>query len=511
MSDRRWWSLSKVFAFPLWNHAHEENSSPMTVSPKAEHEPVASDDEDIEEFLEKQRNVRLGYVEPAVAGCATSNRKYSSEEDRRFVRSRSRRRNSRSSSKSSGSTKYSSFSTGKASDAENEKSIKETIYEVTGAAQHISFSFFNDGEPSGVVGSSERVYGNIDESVVEDENIVNSEKEPRSLTDNKITNPEQGQSSDTKTDLLPPEDTTNKERHVTKLTILLTPVKDLETDDTTEPEDCKTDSPDKAVPVTSEENRETSDMIESKGCITDNQEGTASTTDGDNVCDDNETVIDDNPLYSVIERKRSSSVVESENADYAELSEFHASTSPETEVPGMDYCTHRARVKTRLRKISLRRKRKPQPSLKKMNLRFNKAWKSLRGWWQEEKTRLGQLRPKNFVKAGPEDSLSSCSEKSFYASIKHLNQVEEHQSANGRSEEDGYCSLEPHYSGSLKMREKKSETGRRKSCIAELSNVRRYPPHPPPPRTAGVNAFRKSRYYPPQVSFKIVLVGLRFE
>lgn len=125
-----------MFSLPLWQSGHpdssqqkelDEGAKPTSSRSKAA-EAVSSDDEDLEEFLEKQRSVRLGHVEVTMPSPAKSNRKYSSS-DEKFVRSKSRRRSSRSSSKSSGSTKYSSFS--KASDNENDKAIKETIYEVS--------------------------------------------------------------------------------------------------------------------------------------------------------------------------------------------------------------------------------------------------------------------------------------------------------------------------------------------------------------------------------------------
>lgn len=140
MSERRWWTLPKMFGLPLWQSGNSSSSHPDSSHQKVADEgakaapcrekaaeAVSSDDEDLEEFLEKQRSVRLGHVEVAMPSPAKSNRKYSSS-DEKFVRSKSRRR-SRSSSKSSGSTKYSSFS--KASDNENDKAIKETIYEVS--------------------------------------------------------------------------------------------------------------------------------------------------------------------------------------------------------------------------------------------------------------------------------------------------------------------------------------------------------------------------------------------
>jgi len=130
-----------MFSLPLWHSSSsagsantlghiETNRNAAEGAPAREKvaEGASSEDEDLEEFLEKQRSVRLGQVEVPMPSPAKSNRKYSSS-DEKFTRSKSLRRSSRSSSKSSGSTKYSSFS--RTSDTENDKAIKETIYEVS--------------------------------------------------------------------------------------------------------------------------------------------------------------------------------------------------------------------------------------------------------------------------------------------------------------------------------------------------------------------------------------------
>lgn len=318
-------------------------------------------------------------------------------------------------------------------------------------------------------------------------------------------------------------DACSKERHVTKLTILLSSVRSA----STEAEEIsspvarpKSSSPenDKRLPSPMDEDETFSVPSEhdTKPLQSEDANETSARAASENSDLPKDQAEEINALYSVIEKcsqlNPSNSFVD--NVDYAELGEFQQTLpSPDQpEVPNMEYCNHRARVKTRLRKISLRRKRKPQPSLKKMNVRLNRAWRSLRGWWHEEKSKLSQLRPKSVSREEETmDSASgsrggSCSDKSFYEALKKRESFpkeEDEEEVEGGVDEDGYCSLEPRrrrYSSVDGAKVADDRTLRRKSCISELSAVSRHPPHPPPPRTSGVNAFRKSKYYPPQVS-----------
>lgn len=304
----------------------------------------------------------------------------------------------------------------------------------------------------------------------------------------------------------------SKERHVTKLTILLSSVRPV----SSEAEEISVE-PKSPLPENDERlpTDETFSIASEPKPLQLEDEETSPKADAENSDLPNEAQ-DLNALYSVIEKcsqlNPSTSFVD--NVDYAELGEFQQTLpSPDQpEVPNMEYCNHRTRVKTRLRKISLRRKRKPQPSLKKMNVRLNRAWRSLRGWWHDEKSKLSHLRSKSVSKEEETmDSASgsrggSCSDKSFYEALKKRESFpkeEDEEELEGGVDEDGYCSLEPRrrrYSSVECAKVADDLTMRRKSCISELSAACRHPPHPPPPRTSGVNAFRKSKYYPPQVS-----------
>ncbi|XKL67628.1 hypothetical protein PGB90_003119 [Kerria lacca] len=563
MSDRRWWIIPKVFAFPLWsnNTIDDVKKSENRVSNEKTTDLCNSDDEDLEEFLEKQRNARLGYTDVQVPSSEKSNRKYSTDDDRadekKLTRSKSKKQNSRSSSKSSCSTKYSSFS--KSSDVEIEKTIKETIYELTGAGPQICFSFFNDAGNLVFSENKECLYDNVENTeTVEGKYFEKANTEislTNSLENARTTNEAEdiidnvnevedvnADNEQLKTDF--GDSSNSKERHVTKLTILLTPVictkmneetiveKNAPTNSVAYKEEMKENIEEELLEVNEEkqkseieeelfeENEEKQKSEIEEELFEENEEKQNSEIDEDeseenfeeNTNDDFETEIDENPLYSVIDKQsnRRSSTAENEkletaeSVDYVELSEFQQFPSGEAVTQNMEYCNHRVKVKTRLRKISLRRKRASQTSLKKMNLRFNKAWRSIRGWWQEEKTKLVQLRPKNFIKNDRPNSVSpDSSDRSFYESVKHLNKMQENDYSSGQLDEDGYCNLEPRYTNSLKSKENTEERRkRRKSCISELNSF--HPPYPPPPRTSGVNAFRRSRYYPPQVSIFLI-------
>lgn len=485
MADKRWWSIPRVFAFPLWNNSVAENvkkgdSVERSPTPPYQLSDRSSDDEeDIEEFIEKQRNARLGCKDTSQQVSLKSKR-YSTpaaeekvDDDKKFNR-RSKRRHSRSSSKSSNSTKYSSA--GKTSDTENEKIIKETIYEVTGSAPPISFSFFDekklnieDPETEG----TEDLY--INSSIITEE--PNQPDDCADDLDDVIDTQHHVNDPDTHHELSPEPPIPNeiesvsrrtensscsKERHITKLTILLSSVKHAEINDPVS----ETDNP----------NDVSDNQPEECGCV------------------------ENNDIYSIIDKTKSSvsptrsksttdlNGPEHETPDYAELSEFQSHVP---EVTNMEYCQHRAKHKTRFRKLSLRRKRRAQPSLKKMNLNFNRAWKSLRGWWHDEKTKLGHLRPKSFIN-DTKDSTSSCSDRSFYESIRHLNELDDKRFT--PIDEDGYCTLEPKSEKDFQLENDNIENDKISTCEFSPVRLRRKPPHPPPMRMSGVNAFRKSRY-----------------
>lgn len=502
-----------MFAFPLWNNslvesvkkANSDDRSPTPCSDKSERS--SDDDEDMEEFVEKQRNARLG-CRDNTQQVSVKSRRYSTpvaeeklDDDRKFNR-RSKRRHSRSSSKSSNSTKYSSA--GKTSDTDNEKIIKETIYEVTGSAPPISFSFFEESNklPGQGVASENGEDLYMNSSIVTEElneptdPIIDDHPDHLSITDDHSDHlpinddclDDHADSKNQSTSFqpsIPKEEiespcremenrsTSSKERHITKLTILLSPVRNAETCDQTVSEADKQHTDD------------ISDNYRAEEC------GSAENND---TC--LYSVIDKNSKTSSVSPTRSKSETENdkcldENPHYAELSEFQT-CSPVDEVTNMEYCQHRAKHKMRFRKISLRRKRRAQPSLKKMNLNINRAWKSIRGWWHDEKTKLGHLRPKSFIN-DPKDSLSSSSERSFYESIGHLNVLEEKHYTTSQIDEDGYCTLEPKSEGF------ESETDKMEGDKTDASEftpvrLRRKPPHPPPLRMSGVNAFRKTRY-----------------
>lgn len=494
MSDRRWWSIPRVFTFPLWHNS----SSPAVANDKFNTIPSSettaqrcnSDEEDIEEFLEKQRNVRLGCTEVSLSSSIKSNRKYSDSKERaeqtRLTRSLSKRRSRSSSSKSSGSTNYSSFS--KNSDTDNEKVIRETIYEVTSSSPPISFSFFNDANVSST-DDTDRVYYNVNNSfpssTVEEKNDGPHSDVEKDILAKTTTDDQQNDheivainNSATAEELFTTKNnvqtsTNSRERRITKLTILLSsPREDCE-----EKELSETDTPQPCNEKPSVEKKEY----------------------------DSE---DEIPLYSVIEKNQSSRRNSLQEASqnifdelyYTELNEFHSTASGiDKEVTNMEYCNHRAIVKTRLRKISLRRKRKTQPSLRKVNIRINNAWNSIRGWWHEEKIKLKQLRPKSFIAEEHRESPIS-SEKSFYESVKHLNLNEEKNSGDCLVDEDGYCSLELSRETTESFSQYDIPNIRRRSCVSEIDTMRRYLPHPPASRNSGINAIRKNIYYLPQVS-----------
>ncbi|XP_065216530.1 uncharacterized protein Nost isoform X2 [Planococcus citri] len=503
MSDKRWWSIPRMFVFPLWNsgtnsavetnHVNkvngDERCSPGSEKLSLSHSPAESsdDDEDIEEFLEKQRNARLG-CKDNIQQVSVKSRKYSTPQaeeeipETKKVHRRSKRFSRSSSSKSSTSTKYSSA--GKTSDVENEKIIKETIYEVTGSAPPISFSFFQENPQAESEGCVQISDTNNDETFYINASLtddpINQIDQRDNPSNNVIPIDEPGnwpESSIQRREIESPEHlsatasasgSSSKERHVTKLTILLSPARN-------------------ADPV------ENGEEIRSE-CGND----------------------DDTPdcLYSVIDKNTKSRVSASSpepemfledplnNPDYAELSEFH-SKPPADEVTSMEYCQHRAKFKTRFRKLSLRRKRRTstQPTLKKMNLNINRAWKSIRGWWHEEKSKLGHIRSRSFGRDDPKSgsSISSCSDKSFYASIRHLDLPEEKHFTPNQLDEDGYCTLELKTDRDLASEtDKMVDSDHRPDCdaISEFSPVRRRSkaPLPPPLRMSTVNAFRKSRY-----------------
>lgn len=495
MSDKRWWSIPRMFVFPLWNSAGtsgvenhvqkapcEDRCSPQADSIQSRSPDTSEDEEDMEEFLEKQRNARLGCKDNSQQ-VSVKSRKYSTPVSEEVPETgkfnRRSKRFSRSSSKSSTSTKYSSA--GKTSDVENEKIIKETIYEVTGSAPPISFSFFQENPTNESEGCAETP-GTVDETLYINSSVaddpINQIDQPDNTSNNVIRDqPDNWQESCTpRREIESPIDETfstsgssSKERHITKLTILLSPARNA---DPSQSPDCDR---------TSEEAPQ--------------QRGNPSPTD----C-----------LYSVIDKNtktRPSTSPEPDqeiledpldNPDYAELSEFHSNPMPE--ITNMEYCQHRAKLKTRFRKLSLRRKRRTssQPTLKKMNVNINRAWKSIRGWWQDEKSKLGHLRPKSFIKDDARcASSSSCSDRSFYESIRHLDIPEEKHFTSGQLDEDGYCTLELKTDPGVD-----SETDRvdadKLECdvVSEFSTVRRRSkaPHPPPLRMSTVNAFRKSKY-----------------
>lgn len=510
MSDRRWWSIPRVFTFPLWHNSSSNavaNDKFNTVpsSETTAQRCSSSDEEDIEEFLEKQRNVRLSCNEVSLSSSTKSNRKYSDSKERaeqkRLTRSLSKRRSRSSSSKSSDSTKYSSFS--KNSDTDNEKVIRETIYEVTSSSPPISFSFFNDANICST-DDTDRVYYNVNNSLpsstIEEKNDEPNSDVEKDILAKTTTDDQQDDreivatnNSATAEELLTTENnvqssTNCRERRITKLTILLSSPRE----DSEEKELSETDTPQPCNEKPSVEKKEY----------------------------DSEDKI---PLYSVIEKNQSSRRNSLQKAsqnifdelNYTELNEFHSTASGiDKEVTNMEYCNHRAIIKTRLRKISLRRKRKTQPSLRKVNIRINNAWNSIRGWWHEEKIKLKQLRPKSFIAEEHRESPNS-SEKSFYESVKHLN-LNEVQNSSGDClvDEDGYCSLELSRETTESISQYDIPNIRRRSCISEIGTMRRNPPQPPPSRNSGINAIRKNIYYLPQVStdqlissrFKVALV-----
>lgn len=427
----------------------------------------------------------------------------------------------------------------------------------TGASR-ISFSFFNDNDKSVVENSNQQLYDNISEDVIKSDISVRQSDENRIRESSPIINDggranadakSHGESEDTSVpvelsrsisencDSWPSTQPNgcSKERHVTKLTILLSSVRpaSIEAEGTS-----PLWQPPSYSPVKNDHERLPSPKNESLSASSQHEDESLQLScpavgagNTDLPKDADATAAEEtNALYSVIEKCSHPNPCDSfvdnldVEVDYAELGEFQQTMpSPDqAEVPNMEYCNHRARVKTRLRKISLRRKRKPQPSLKKMNVRLNRAWRSLRGWWHEEKSKLSHFAAKSAsreeetvdsVASGSRaGSCSAPSDKSFYEALKKdegeslpREDDDDEQAADGGVDEDGYCSLEPRrrrFSSVDGARMADELTLRRKSCISELSAMRTYPPHPPP-RTAGVNAFRKSKYYPPQVSTRL--------
>ncbi|XP_075213015.1 nostrin [Lycorma delicatula] len=57
----------------------------------------------------------------------------------------------------------------------------------------------------------------------------------------------------------------------------------------------------------------------------------------------------------------------------------------------LEYCQHRANLKTNLRRMSLMRARRSSMSIKRVRSRLGRAWKAVKGWWLEERIRLGDV------------------------------------------------------------------------------------------------------------------------
>lgn len=103
------------------------------------------------------------------------------------------------------------------------------------------------------------------------------------------------------------------------------------------------------------------------------------------------------------------------NPDYAELTtpepqendrntelengENHEQTEPEIkegptlkhDYEDLEYCQHRANLRTNLRRLTLMKARRSSVSIKRVRSRIGRAWKAVKGWWLEERIRLGDV------------------------------------------------------------------------------------------------------------------------